>query len=606
MTLSPRDKTLTLIGIMLALFLGALDQTIVSTALPKIVEDLQGLDRYAWVATAYLLASTVLVPIYGKLADMYSRKTIELCAVGLFLLGSFLCGLAGEFGTLPILGDGMNQLIIFRAVQGLGGAGLFALAFIVIADLYPPSVRGKYQGFVGATFGVASVLGPVIGGFLTDYGSSLIPGIEGWRWVFYVNVPFGALALWFISTRMPPLKPEGEKGQLDLLSAFLLVAGLVPLVLGLQLDKAAYPWFSPMTLALLSGAAAALLLFVVRSLRASNPILDLSLFNNRVFSTSNLALFFIGGAFLSILIFLPLFVVNVVGVSATQAGVSLIPLSLGLVFGSIVSGQLVSRWGHYKLFMLGGGALLFVGVVLLASMSADTTYLRVTLYMVICGLGLGPSFPLYTLAIQNAVDFRKIGQATSASQFFRQIGGTVGAALMGTVLATGLATGLATAFSVPPTGTAQGADAPAAVSGELASRDGVAEIGTTVRASFNDQYALIEKVVRSGDAAAQRQLQGNPQLPPEFKARLQGASALSVAPKAEQDRVLATIRTQLDTQAEATVTQVTRTVAVAFADAITTIYRYAAVLVALGWLTTLFVPELKLRTSNAPVPQAAD
>ena len=312
------------------------------------------MDRYAWVATAYLLASTVLVPIYGKLADMISRKTIELAAVSLFLLGSFLCGLAGEFGTLPLLGDGMSQLIIFRAVQGLGGAGLFAMAFIIIADLYPPSVRGKYQGIVGATFGVASVLGPVIGGFLTDYGGALVPGIEGWRWVFYVNVPFGALALWFITTRMPPLQPEGDKGGLDLVSAALLVAGLVPLVLGLQLDKTLYPWTSGATLALLGGAAAALTLFVWWSLRTPNPILDMRLFEDRVFSTSNLALFFLGGAFLSILIFLPLFVVNVVGVSATRAGVSLIPLSLGLVVGSIVSGQLVSRWGHYKYFMLGG------------------------------------------------------------------------------------------------------------------------------------------------------------------------------------------------------------------------------------------------------------
>ncbi len=592
---------LTLTGIMLALFLGALDQTIVSTALPKIVEDLNGLDRYAWVATAYLLASTVLVPVYGKLADMYSRKAIELWAVGTFLLGSFLCGLAGEFGTLPLLGDSMNQLILFRAIQGLGGAGLFALAFIVIADLFPPSVRGKYQGFVGATFGVASVLGPVIGGFLTDYGGNIIPGIAGWRWVFYVNVPFGALALWFIITRMPPLKPQGEKGRLDLVSAALLIAGLVPLILGLQLDKTDYPWLSTTTLALFGGAALALILFVVRSLRSPNPILDMRLFNNRVFSTSNIALFFIGGAFLSILIFLPLFMVNVVGVSATQAGTSLIPLSLGLVVGSIVAGQLVSRIGHYKYFMLGGGALLFVGAWLLSTMSADVTYLRVTLYMVICGLGLGPSFPLYTLAIQNAVDVRKLGQATSASQFFRQIGGTVGAALMGTVLATGLTTAFS---SVNTPGTAGGAPT-AGASSELSSRSGLSEIGNSVRAGFDQQYQLITQVVRQGDQQAFAQLNANPQLPQEVKTQFQRLPALANAPKAAQDRALGAIRTQLDTQADETVTQVTRTVKVAFTDAITNIYFYAAILVVLGWLTTLFVPEVKLRTTNAPAAQAA-
>ena len=614
MTLSNRDKILTLTGILLALFLGALDQTIVSTALPRIVEDLDGLGRYAWVATAYLLASTVLVPIYGKLADTYSRKAIELWAVGTFLAGSFLCGLAGEFGTLPLLGDGMNQLIIFRAIQGLGGAGLFAMAFIIIADLFPPSVRGKYQGLVGAVFGVASVLGPVIGGFLTDYGSNIIPGIAGWRWVFYVNLPFGVIALWFISTRMPRLEPQGDKNRLDLVSAAFLILGLVPLILGLQLDKTSYPWFPSaaafsditgnlsefVTLGSLVLAAIFLILFVVRSLHSANPILDMSLFKNRVFSTSNIALFFIGGAFLSILIFLPLFMVNVVGVSATQAGISLIPLSLGLVVGSTVAGQLVSRWGHYKYFMLGGGALLFVGAYLLSTMSADVTYGRVTIYMVICGLGLGPSFPLYTLAIQNAVDVRKLGQATSASQFFRQIGGTVGAALMGTVLATGLAT----AFTANTPGTATGAPpATATASSEL--NGGLEAIGTGVRAGFDQQFALIQKVARTGDPQALAQLTANPQLPQEFKARLQELPGLARAPKAAQDQALSNIRTQLNTQADQTVAQVTRTVKNAFADAITNIYFYAAILVVLGWLTTFFIPEVKLRTTNAPAAQAA-
>jgi EmrB/QacA subfamily drug resistance transporter len=602
-TLSSRDKTLTLTGLMLALFLGALDQTIVSTALPRIVEDLQGLDRYAWVATSYLLASTVLVPVYGKLADMYSRKAIELAAVGVFLLGSFLCGLAGEFGALPLLGDGMNQLIIFRAIQGLGGAGLFAMAFIIIADLYPPNVRGKYQGFVGAVFGVSSVLGPVIGGFLTDYGSNLIPGVAGWRWVFYVNLPFGALALWFIITRMPPLRPQGESGRLDLVSAALLVGGLVPLVLALQLDKTAYGWLSPTTLALLSGAGVALVLFVLRSLRSPNPILDLSLFKNPVFRAANVALFFLGAAFLSILIFLPLFMVNVVGVSATRAGVSLIPLSLGLVFGSVVAGQLVSRMGHYKLFMLGGGVVLLAGTLLLSSMSADVAYGRVTLYMVVCGLGLGPSFPLYTLAIQNAVDVRKLGQATSASQFFRQIGGTVGAALMGAVLAAGLAG----AFSAGPTAQ-ENLGIPAGNFGSLEelSQGGLEAIAPGVRAGFDARYALLERVVRGGDEAALARLRADPQLPEALRARLEEVAALAQAPQAQQDRVLAELRGQFDAQAAATATRVTRTVRRAFADAITDIYLYAALLVVVGWLATLFVPELKLRTTNAPAPAGAD
>ncbi|RYU77215.1 MFS transporter, partial [Hymenobacter persicinus] len=346
---------MTLAGVLLALFLGSLDQTIVATALPRIVADLHGFDRLTWVATAYLVASTTLVPVYGKLADMYSRRAIEVTAILVFLFGSALCGLAGEFGTLPVLGDGMSQLIIFRAVQGLGGAGLFAMAFIVIADLFPPAERGRYQGFVGATFGTSSVLGPFLGGLLTDHGTGLIPGIAGWRLVFYVNLPLGLLALWFILSRMPKLKPRGPRQVLDYVAALLLMAGLVPLILALQLNKTQYGWLSGPTLGLLATAAASLTLFVIRSLRSPNPILDLTLFRNRVFRPAILAVFLLGGSFLSIVIFEPVFMINVLGTTATRAGVSLIPLSMGVVMGSMLAGRMVSRYGHYKRWMLGGG-----------------------------------------------------------------------------------------------------------------------------------------------------------------------------------------------------------------------------------------------------------
>jgi len=254
--------------VLLALFLGALDQTIVATALPRIVQDLRGLDRYAWVATAYLLATT------------------ELIAVLLFLAGSFLCGLSGAVPLLSVLGDGMSQLIVFRVIQGLGGAGLFAMAFIVIADLFPPAQRGRYQGLVGAEFGLASVLGPLAGGFLTDYAGGLIPGVEGWHWVFYVNLPFGALALWFIAVWMPPLRPPADRAPLDFPSMALLVAGFLPLVLALQLDKARFPWNSPWTLGLLAVSALVLAAFALSALRSPNPALELRLFRNRVYATS--------------------------------------------------------------------------------------------------------------------------------------------------------------------------------------------------------------------------------------------------------------------------------------------------------------------------------
>ncbi|TGE19003.1 DHA2 family efflux MFS transporter permease subunit [Hymenobacter elongatus] len=504
---------LTLAGVLLALFLSSLDQTIVATALPRIVADLHGFDRFAWVATAYLVASTALLPVYGKLADMYSRRTIEVTAILIFLTGSALCGLAGEFGPLPLLGDGMSQLILFRAVQGLGGAGLLAMAFIVIADLFPPAERGKYQGFVGATFGISSVLGPFLGGLLTDHGTGLLPGVAGWRLVFYVNLPLGLLALWFILTRMPRLEPRGEKKPLDYLSALLLIAGLVPLVLALQLNKAEHGWTSPLTLGLFGGGVAALVAFVLRSVRSANPILDLTLFHNPVFRAANIASFLLGGAFLSIIIFEPLFMINVVGVSATRAGISLIPLSLGVVGGSMLAGQMVARFGHYKRWMLAGGLVLLAGLALLSTMPATVSYEHVLLYVLVCGLGLGPSMPLYTLAIQNAIEPRFTGQATSASQFFRQIGGAMAAALLGTILT------LSVAESLPATTTAQ-AEARAA----------------------------------AAESAA-------------------GSGAVASRP--------------------------TPAVRAAFTRAISRVYLCTMCLVLCGWLATLFIPELPLRTTNA-------
>ena len=451
---------LTLAGILLAMFLGALDQTIVSTALPRIVADLHGLDRFTWVATAYLVASTALVPIYGKLADMYSRRTIEIVAVSVFLMGSGLCGLAGEFGPLPLLGDGMNQLVIFRTIQGLGGAGLFAMAFIIIADLFAPAERGRYQGFTGAVFGISSVLGPLLGGFLTDKGTGLIPGVAGWRLVFYVNLPVGLLALWFIIAQMPPLRPPTAPKSFDYLSAALLITGLGPLVIALQLNRTLYPWSGGFTLGLLASAAVALVLFVRRSLRHENPILNFGLFNNKVFRTANAALFLMGGAFLGIIIFEPLFMVNVLGESATRAGASLIPLSLGVVTGSMLAGQMVSRFGHYRRWMLSGLVLLLIGLSLLATMPPGVLYDQVLIYLAICGLGLGPTMPLYTLAVQNATVPALMGQATSASQFFRQIGGALTASALGAVLSFTLANQLPAVAQASATGRPVMAESP--------------------------------------------------------------------------------------------------------------------------------------------------
>jgi EmrB/QacA subfamily drug resistance transporter len=546
------------LAILMALFLAALDQTIVATALPRMVEDLQGVDRYAWVATAYLLASTALALVYGKLADTYSRKHVTLGAVGLFLGGSVLCGLSGELGQLPLLGDGMTQLVIFRGIQGAGGGGIFAMTFTVIADLFTPAERGKYQGYVGAVFGIASVLGPLIGGLLTDHAGGLVPGVEGWRWVFYVNLPVGGLALWFIMRRMPRLDPPSAQRRPDFVSAALLLGGLMPFILSLQLDKRRYPWLPGVgggptggldawtTPGLFLVGCLVLAGFVYRSRRSPSPILDLRLFQNDVFRTGNLATFFFGAAFMSVTIFLPLFLVNVLGVSATQAGAALIPFSLGIVFSATLSGQVVAAIGYRR--QIFGGALVFlVATVLLATMGADVEYRTVTAYMVLAGLGVGPSMPLFTLAIQNAVDVRFIGQATSASQFFRQTGATVGAALMGTVL------------------------------------------GTTLGIAFAAVDLPAELTAGSGATAEQFVSTGGQELPDRIREAFDHAAR--EAPSEERARALRA-------EGEQVATRVAGEVRRAFSVATSRIYWLTSFIMVFAAVLSLRIPEVPLRTTH--------
>jgi EmrB/QacA subfamily drug resistance transporter len=602
---SEGDRTVILAGVLLAMFLAALDQTIVSTALPRIVEDLEGVSRYAWVATAYLLASTALVPVYGKLADTYSRKHVEMGAITVFLAGSFLCGLSGEFGSLPLVGDGMNQLVLFRAVQGVGGAGLISMTFIVIADLFTPAERGRYQGLVGGVWGIASVLGPLVGGLLTDHAGGLLPGVEGWRWVFYVNMPVGFVAFWFIGRRMPRLEPPGERLRPDLMGAAYLLSGLVPLILALQVDKRRFPWApglgptaSPgswqswVTLGLFVSAMAMLTAFWFRARKARSPILDLRLFENVVFRRANAAGFFFGATFLSVVIFLPLFLVNVMGVSATRAGAALIPYSMGLVVGSTLAGQLVSRVGHLRDIVVAGGVVLVVAVLLLSRMDADVSYGQVTFIMALAGLGMGPSLPLFTLAIQNAVDVRRLGQATSAAQFFRQIGGTVGAAIMGTVLATSL--GLS--FS--------GLDLPDMLGGggegsvERLAATGGGGLPDQIRQAYRGLADEAEKALLSGDAERVRALSSRNDLPPpvrdELRALADGGAVVEGSPTGPATAVAARIITAGDASADS----VQEDVRQAFAAATHRVYVFALVLAGLGLLLALRVPEHPLRRTH--------
>lgn len=434
--LDDRTKGLILLGTMLGLFLSALDQTIVATALPSIVRDLNGLSLYAWVTTAYLLTSTATVPIYGKLSDLYGRRPILVFGILVFLLGSVLCGLAGTEVFGGALGGGMMQLVVCRAVQGLGAGAFASSAFSIIADLYPPQERGKYQGILGAVYGLSSVVGPLLGGFLTDHAS--------WRWVFYVNLPVGLAALGLILAKMPAITSRA-KARVDVFGAALVVAFTVPLLLALTWGAdGTHGWASPTLLGLFALSTVALVVFVLVEARHESPILPLGFFKNPTFAWAVTARFFVGAVFLGALLFLSLYLVNVQGVSATQAGTAVIPLTIGLIIGALSAGNLASRLGAYKGLIVVGVALVVSGFVLLSSLTASTSYALVVLYMVVLGLGFGPVLPLYTLVLQTSVNPWEIGVATASGQFFQSMGGTIGTAVFGAVLSATLAGGFKT------------------------------------------------------------------------------------------------------------------------------------------------------------------
>lgn len=427
-----------LTGVMLALLLAALDQTIVSTAGPAIQRDLRVAPAtYPWITTAYLVASTVMVPIYGKLSDLFGRKPVLLVGVSIFLAGSFLCGISPDVRTL----------IAARAVQGLGAAALFTSAFTVIADLFPPAERGKYAGFIGGVMGIASVVGPLVGGVITD--------TLGWHWVFFVNLPVGAVAIWFITRRMPTLvtsaAARGHRPRIDYAGAAALVVAVVPLLIALSIGRSGetvtldgHAWSSGFVLGLFAIAAAGATAFVLVERRVADPIVDLRLFRSRAVGLGTAAVFVLGAAFLSAVVFLPLYLVNVMGVSATRAGLTMMPLTLGVVTGSIGSGQIVARTGRYRTLMLVALCVLTVGFTVMGfTLTADSTQLEVTLKMVLVGLGVGPTFPIYTLIVQNASDPRDLGVVTAALTFSRSLGQVIGVAIFGTIFAATLTSSLA-------------------------------------------------------------------------------------------------------------------------------------------------------------------
>jgi EmrB/QacA subfamily drug resistance transporter len=414
-------------ALMLVMLLASLDQTIASTALPTIVGEFGGLAHLSWIVTAYLLATTIVTPLYGKLGDLFGRKIVLQSAIVLFLAGSVLCGLSGS----------MMQLIVFRAVQGLGGGGLIVTVMAAIGDLFSPRERGKYQGIFGGVFGLSTVLGPLIGGFFVEQLS--------WRWIFYINLPLGLVAFviigWAFSAPGTRRRPS-----IDFAGAGLLATMLTALILLTSLGGHTIAWTSPASLGLAAGTLAALAGFIAVEHAATEPILPLRLFANRVFAISCAIGFIIGFALFGSVTFMPLYLQVVKGVSPTQAGLMLSPMMAGVLVTSISSGRVISRIGRYRPFPIAGTAITTVALALLGTLDVTSSTWIASLYMIVLGLGLGLVMQVLVLAVQNAVDYRHLGVATSGTTLFRSIGGSVGVSLFGAIFTATLTTNLATAL----------------------------------------------------------------------------------------------------------------------------------------------------------------
>ena len=447
--LTHRQRTIIILGLMTGLMLAALDSTIVSAALRTIVGEFGGIDHLSWVFTAYLVASATSMPLFGKISDLYGRKKVYQTAIVIFLIASAMCGAAQNLG----------QLIAFRTIQGIGGGGLFTLTFTIVGDIVPPRERGRYTGYLSGTFALASVLGPLVGGFLTDEFS--------WRWVFYVNLPIGAAA--FVVTGIVlKIQPRKAEHSLDLAGSALLVTAIVSSLLATVWATEQYGWGAPQTIGLYALAVVALAAFILEERRADEPVLPLRMFSRTGYTAASIVSLLAGAAMYGAIVYLPLFFQGVQGKAAANAGLLLLPLMVSMMFASLISGRLTTRTGHYRIYPMIGTPLAAFGLYLLSTMGPDTGRALSSLWMTVLGAGIGIALPVLTLAVQNTVEFRDLGAGTASVNFFRTIGGTFGLAVFGTVLSRQLDSNLDTNLTgiEVPTGieTADLAQSPTAIS----------------------------------------------------------------------------------------------------------------------------------------------
>lgn len=430
--LNKRKKVIIMLAIMASMLFASLNQTIVGTSLPRIVTVLGGMEYFNWVFTIFMLASSVTAILVGKLSDIYGRKIFILTGLGIFMVGSFLCGTSNT----------MIQLIIYRGIQGFGGGMIMSTAFSAVGDLFSPRERGRWQGLMSSVFGLSSVLGPTLGGYIVDHFD--------WHWVFWIFLPVGVVAF-FLILRLFPNTETGEKKRIDYFGSIFLIFTMIPMLLAFTWAGEDYAWTSFEILGLFAFSIVALAVFILIEKRTENPMLPLNLFKNKIFTLSNVIGFLIGVSMFCVIMFMPFFIQGVIGTSASKSGFVLMFMSLSMTFASIITGQVITRTGKYKKLALIGALIMSMGMYLLSTMDADTSNRMAVVNLIITGLGLGMAFPIFNLTVQNAVSHNNLGVATASIQLFRQMGGTIGVAVMGSIMSSRMESKLAEGLTQSPT-----------------------------------------------------------------------------------------------------------------------------------------------------------